>query len=92
MKKKTTLESISSQISALGKEVAGIKATMATKEDIADLREDIAELRGRTGALESGQEEILEKLNPLSRAYDKDAVTIVDHGRRIARLERQVGV
>ncbi len=69
---------------------------MATKGELKSetvtLRGDIAELSRRVASLERGQKEILETLEPLSRAHDKDSVVIVDHDRRIVRLERRVGV
>lgn len=52
--------------------------------------EDIVELRQRIGALESGQEKILEALEPLSKAYDKDSETILNHEKRITRIEKQL--
>ena len=70
------------------------KSEGVTKDDIANMatKDDIAELRGRTISLEAGQTKILDTLEPLSRAHDKDSVTIVDHGKRIVRIERHVGV
>ena len=76
MKKKVTLESISTQITVLAKEMMEIKESMATKSDITNL--------------ERGQQEIRDELEPLSRAHDKDAETIIDHERRIARVEKKV--
>ncbi len=53
---------------------------------------DIAELSDRVTSLEKGQKEILDTLEPLSRAHDKDSVIIVDHERRMVRLGKHVGV
>jgi len=89
MKKNVTLELISKQIeqgfaavaddiSAIKEDITDIKSTMATKSDIAHL--------------EKGQEKIREQLEPLSRAYDKDSVTILDHSRRISRIEKRLPV
>ena len=66
----------------------------ATKDDIANMatKDDIAELRGRIVSLEKGQEKILDTLEPLSRAHDKDSVTILEHGKRIMRIEKHVGI
>ena len=67
-------------------------ANMATKEDIVAVRDDVAELRGRLISLEKGQEKILDTLEPLSRAHEKDSVTILEHGRRITRIEKHVSI
>jgi hypothetical protein len=32
--------------------------------------------------------EVIEKLDPLIRAFDRDAVVLQDHGKRIVRLEK----
>lgn len=37
--------------------------------------------------LEDFKEEILEEIRPIARAVDKDAVTILDHEKRLKRLE-----
>ena len=63
MKKKVTLESISSQITVLAKDMLEMKESMATKTDIAHL--------------EKGQQEIRDDLEPLSKASDKDSETII---------------
>ncbi|MFZ2887267.1 MAG: hypothetical protein WA021_05605 [Minisyncoccia bacterium] len=78
MAKKITLEDI-------GKSMRHIVEHMATKDDI-------SELNRRVGALESGQKEILDVLEPLSRAHDKDSVMIMSHERRLARIEKRVGI
>lgn len=61
----------------------------ATKEDVVHFESDTND---RLRNLEKGQEKILETLEPLSRAHDKDAVTLVEHGKRITRIERHIGV
>ena len=40
--------------------------------------------------LEKVKEDILEELRPIGKAVDKDAVTIVNHERRIARIEERL--
>ena len=63
--------------------VAEMAGNMFTKEEGGDLSRRIT-------SLEKGQEEILKELKPLSRAHDKDAVTILSHEKRITRIEKQV--
>ena len=105
MAKKVTLESIAEQIVSLRVSVAtqiektakrvddGFKKAdqgfKKAEENFLVLSDAIAELRGRTASLEDSQEQILEKLEPLSRAHDKDAVTIVRHDEHITRLEQR---
>ena len=90
--KKTTLAEV-------GETLAFIVENMATKEDVQKLEartgrleETSKESNERLRSLEKGQDKILEELKPLSKAHDKDAETIVDHGRRIMRIEKRVSV
>ena len=39
--------------------------------------------------LEKVKQEILEEIRPIAKAVDKDAITIIRHERRIARLEQR---
>ncbi|OGG51936.1 hypothetical protein A3C18_01705 [Candidatus Kaiserbacteria bacterium RIFCSPHIGHO2_02_FULL_54_11b] len=59
-----------------------------TKVDLADTLKDFA----KKSDLEKFKEDILEEVRPIARAVDKDAVTSIDHGKRITILERKVGV
>lgn len=90
MTKKITLESLSNQIAKASDQMA--KGFAVVAEEIVEVREDIADLSRRVGSLEKGQEEILKELKPLSRAHDKDSETILDHGKRIIRIEKHIGV
>ena len=83
MAKKISLESLSMLVEKIGEKA---------DENFFSLMGAVAELRGRTINLEDTQEEILEKLEPLSRAYDKDAETVIDHEKRIVRLEKNASV
>jgi len=76
--KKVTLAFIAGQIADLAEDVLGMRENMATKNDMANLGRDV--------------DEIKDKLEPLSRAHDKDAETLLAHGRRISRLEKHVDV
>ncbi len=42
--------------------------------------------------LERFKEELLEEIRPIAKAVDKDAVTLVNHERRIARVEKHLSL
>ncbi len=42
--------------------------------------------------LEKVKEELLEEIRPIGKAVDKDAVTIVNHERRITRVEKHLSL
>lgn len=69
-------------------DIASIYRVMATKDDIDALRRDMA----TKGDVEDAKEEMLRVLRPAQRALDKDALTIVDHGVRIMRIEKKIGI
>lgn len=48
----------------------------------------VTALEKRTGAIEITLEDMRETLNGVARAVDKDALTIIDHKRRIVHLEK----
>jgi len=52
-----------------------------------DLGSRVTAVEKRVGTVEVTLEEMAGTLSGIEHAVDKDAVTIVDHGRRIARLE-----
>lgn len=56
----------------MGEQIAEIKSTMATKDDLIRVKE-----------------ELLDEIRPIRKAQDKDAVTIINHERRIVRLEQR---
>ncbi len=70
------------KVERIADDVDDMKGTMVTTG------KDIKELRERVTSLEKGQEEILDTLLPLSKAYDKDSVVLMNHETRIARLEK----
>jgi|SRR3989338_1877250 len=91
------------QMTSLQKEVhrelGDISARMATKADIMrldmtletsmrDLRQEMASKND----LDKAKGELLSELRPLSKAFDKDARTLIDHGKRILRIERHLAV
>ncbi len=53
---------------------------------------DISERMATKDGLELLRQEIKADTKPLSDAVDKDAKTVVEHGKRITVLERKVGV
>jgi len=61
-----------------------------TKADGEAIRRDVADLSHRVTRLEEGQDKILEVLEPLSKAHDRDSEVIIDHGKRITRLEQRL--
>lgn len=88
-------------VHALDKRVAYIEQNMTTKDDLKrfatkeDLnrfatKEDLMETNNRIKSLERGQREILDILEPLSRAFDKDTQKLMEHGRDITGLKRQI--
>lgn len=52
------------------------------------IQEGTRDLKGRMGRVEEKLEDAREILDGVARAVDKDAVTVLDHERRIRRLEK----
>jgi len=67
-------------------DVSSLYRMMATKDDIAQIRQDMA----TKVDLEETEGRIIAKLTPLERAFDKDALTTIDHGTRIEAMEKQL--
>jgi len=53
---------------------------------------DISKRMATKDDLENLKQEILEEIRPVSDAVDKDAKTVMEHGKRIIVLERRVGI
>ena len=68
----------------LGGRVGSIEENMVTKADLKDYatKNDLERMKG----------EIVDVIEPVVKAFDKDAVTLVDHGKRIVVLERKAGI
>ncbi len=66
----------------LEKRTAYIESSMATKADLVHV--------ATKDNLENSKEEILVAIKPVERAVDKDAVTLLNHEKRITRLEKQL--
>lgn len=59
-----------------------------TKDDLAETVKDFA----KKIDLEKFKEDILGEIRPIGKAFDKDAVTLIDHGKRIVVLEQKAGI
>jgi len=55
---------------------------------IGDVENRMTAVEKRLGAVGNTLEDMRETLKGVERAVDKDAVTIISHGRRIAHLEK----
>lgn len=71
-KQEVSNEVILETVLNMGEQIAEIKSTMATKDDLVRVKE-----------------ELLDEIRPIRKAQDKDAVTIINHERRILRLEQR---
>ncbi len=68
--------------------VISIDERMVTKADLADTLKNLA----TKNDLKKFKEDVLEEVRPIAKAVDKDAVAVVNHEKRIAVLERKVGI
>jgi hypothetical protein len=59
-----------------------------TLRHLASVREDIKEIKDQQKADGEVLDEVLEATEAISKAVDKDAVTMVNHGTRITKLEK----
>lgn len=55
---------------------------------IGDVEVEVHQLNQRVGSLEVTVLDMQEDLKGIGKAIDKDAIRIIDHGRRIVRLEK----
>ena len=85
-KKTVTSEVILKTVLNLGEQIAEVKATMATKGDLQRLEDKVSE------EISKAKEDVLKEIRPVSKAVDKDAVTIVDHERRITKVETRLSI
>lgn len=69
--KKATNESMLKAVVSLGEQVRAVKSELVTKID---------------DKVEAAKEEILKEVRPIAKAIDKDAVTIVEHEKRLTRI------
>lgn len=83
--KKASIETVLKAVVSLGERVA----ELPTKNDVERIVEEKME-----GVIENSPtiQNILKEVRAVSRAVDKDAVTIVNHGKRITRVEQHLAV
>lgn len=67
-------------------DVMGVLRSMNDRFDTVDGRLD--DITRRLGSVESKVDDLQETVDGIAKAVDKDAVTLVDYGRRISKLER----
>ena len=85
------------QFGKLGGALGGVhKDVDELRADVTNIKTDLASVRleVQTGMRELRAEvaEIKEILEPLAKAFDRDAEKIVEHDRRIGRLEQHAGI
>lgn len=93
------LEELKDFRKSIQRELNDIIGRMATKGDLARLEmsllEEMNSLRNEMATesnVEGTKEEITSVLHPMQRAQEKDALTVVTHENRIARLEEKAGL
>jgi archaellum component FlaC len=59
--------------------------------DVSGIRGDISEIRKEISGVHRTIDNIESVIEPLSTAFDKDAVKILQHDRRITRIEKRLG-
>lgn len=87
---RTELAEVGTELSSVRTDVTSLQASLAgVRVGLADVRAEM-----QTGFRELRAEiiEIKEVLEPLVKAFDNDAQKIVEHDRRIERLETHVGI
>lgn len=64
----------------------------ATKDDLKNLatKDDVRFIVD--GAVDKAKTELLVEIRPIAKAVDKDAVTAVNHEKRITRIERHLAL
>ena len=88
-------------IRQLDKRVGYIEQSMATKDDLKgfatkdDLKnlatkDDLKDTNWRLSDLEKSNEEMLDILRPLSKAFDKDSKKLLEHDRDISIIKRDL--
>ena len=89
-KKEVSNEMLMEVLVSMDRRIGGVEERMsdfATKDHVEEVVERIVEKK-----VGDAKEEILSELRPIARAVDKDAVTVVDHGRRIIRVEKHLNL
>ena len=70
---------------------------MATKDDLKGFatKDDLKNFATKDDVraiVDNAKDEILAVVRPIEKAVDKDAVTVVNYGKRIARIERHLAI
>lgn len=82
MKKEVSNKDVLQAVTTLHKNVGVLS------ERIDNLAQDLrSEIRA---TVDEAKEELLDEIRPIARAVDKDAVMLLNHERRIARIEKLV--
>lgn len=87
---KNGFAALEKRMDVFGRRVGGLEGAVATLQEGQDaLRVQVQDVRQRVGNLENRTEDVYESVRVLSSAFDKDAVKVLDHEKRITRLERR---
>ena len=71
------IEALKDEFEYLGRDVDALKEDLEERPTRADVR----------AIVDRAKDEVLEGIEPIGKAVDKDAITIVDHEHRITSLE-----
>ena len=78
-------------ISAFQEQMNEIQGLVQNVFDLMATKADLREYATKND-MENIKEVILGEVRPVAKAFDKDAVTLIDYGKRIVVLEREAGV
>ena len=81
MKSEKTLE---------GKVSLVLEAVISLQGQVSGMQADLKSNYATKNDLEEMKEEILTEVRAIGRAVDKDALAVINHERRIVRMERQL--
>ena len=93
MVKRTSLDSVSASLNTVSASLSTVLKTVITlSEQVAELptRNEVEKIVEETVGRTKIVQDILKEIRAMSRAIDKDAVTIVDHERRITNIEHKI--
>ena len=81
LKSNASLETVLKAVVSLGEQVA----ELPTRSEFEKIAADVLEVKVDV-------QEVLKEVKTISKAVDKDAVTIVSHEKRIIKMERQLAI
>lgn len=67
-----------------------LEAVISLQGQFTTMQEELRTKYATKADLADMKEELLAEIRPIGRAVDKDALSIIDHERRIHRLETQM--